>query len=265
MNSYSQLRSLSLHRRLWRRLAFLTLAIPGAIFILAPANASDGQYIANSTPAFVATTKSLGATDPSMTINVAVWLNLHNHDQLDALAQELYDPTSSEYRHWLKSAEVAARFAPTAAEAQIIKAYLESKDLTVSSIGSNNFYVKATGTIAQVEKAFAVQINNYTVAGKTVRSNSADPYVEGTVSALIQSISGLDDNTFQSMGAVRSTIVSSSAPVLGRSKEAKRCSTRLSSSSGLRKFSEKDMTFTIGHDPARTSLPATSRVQGAAW
>jgi len=211
VNVYSQLRSLPLNHRRWRRLAFLTLAISGAFSILAPANASDGQYIANNTPAFVATAKSLGATDPSLTIQVSVWLNVHNHDELDALAKELYDPTSSEYRHWLKSAEVAARFGPTATEAQLVKAYLESKELTVSSIGPHNFYVRATGTIAQVEKAFAVQINNYTVAGKTVRSNSADPYVEGPAAALIQAVSGLDNNAFQSPGIVRSNILSSSA------------------------------------------------------
>jgi kumamolisin len=220
VNVYSQLRSLPLNRRPWRRLAFLTLATAGAFSILAsadavvlaPANASGGQYIANNTPAFVASAKSLGATDPSLTITVSVWLNAHNRSELDALAKELYQPASPQYRHWLTSTEVAARFAPTAAEAQIVKEFLESKDLTVTSIGPHNFYVRATGTIAQVEKAFDVQINNYTVAGNTVRSNSADPYVDGPAAALIQAVSGLDDDAFRSPGIARSNILSGSTP-----------------------------------------------------
>jgi subtilase family serine protease len=183
-----------------------------AFSINAAANVSNGQYIANNTPAFVTTAKKLGATDRSLTVHVSVWLNLHNRDELDALAKELYEPTSSEYRHWLKSGEVAARFGPTATEAQVVKAFLESRDLTVSSIEPHNFYVRAAGTVAQVEKAFAVHINNYTVADRTVRANSADPYVDGPAAPLIQAVSGLDDVAFQIPGMVRSNIVPSSMP-----------------------------------------------------
>src|ERR1700722_12700618 len=196
-----------------RRPAVSALLLLGASFsINAAASASNGQYIANNTPTFVSTAQTLGATDPSLTVQVSVWLNPHNRDQLDALAKELYESTSSDYRHWLKGAEVAARFGPTATEAQVVRAFLESQDLKVSGIGPHNFYVRAAGTVAQVEKAFAVHINNYTVAGKTVRANSTDPYVEGPAAPLIQTVSGLDDIAFQIPGMVRPNIVSSSAP-----------------------------------------------------
>src|ERR1700722_10802017 len=185
-----------IHRSCRRPALSALLLLNASFFINVAASASDGQYIANNTPRFVTTAQTLGATDPSLTVHVSVWLNLHNRDELDALAKELYKSTSSEYRHWLKSAEVAARFGPTATEAQVVKAFLESQDLTVSSIGPHNFYVRAAGTVAQVEKAFALHINNYTVAGRTVRANSADPYVEGPAAPLIQAVSGLDDVAF---------------------------------------------------------------------
>jgi subtilase family serine protease len=212
VNVYSQPRSSPHNRRPWRRLGLAAPAVAGAFLMNPAANASNGQYIANNTPAFVTTAEKLGATDPALTIQVSVWLNLHNRDELDALAKELYEPTSSEYRHWLKGAQVAARYAPTATDAQVVKAFLESRDLTVSGIGPHNFYVRASGTVAQIEKAFAVRINDYTVAGKTVRANSADPYVEGPAAALIQAVSGFDDDAFQSPGMVRPNIVPGSAP-----------------------------------------------------
>jgi subtilase family serine protease len=201
-----------IHRGCRRRAVSALLLLSASFFINAAASASNGQYIANNTPTFVTTAQTLGATDPSLTVQVSVWLNLHNRDQLDALAKELYESTSPQYRHWLTGAEVAARFGPTATEAQVVKAFLESQDLTVSSIGLHNFYVRAAGTVAQVEKAFAVHINNYTVAGKAVRANASDPYVEGPAAPLIQAVSGLDDIAFQIPGMVRPNIVSGAAP-----------------------------------------------------
>lgn len=174
-----------------------------------PVHAADGQYIANNTPTFVATAKSLGSADKSLRIEVSLWLKPGNRAAMDALAQQLYDPKSANYRHWLKPQEIAARFAPTAAQAQIVREFLESHQLTVSRVGPNNFYVSASGTVAQVEQAFAVQINDYTIAGRTIRANAANPYVEGAAAALIQGVSGLDDVAFQSPGMLRSSVVTS--------------------------------------------------------
>jgi subtilase family serine protease len=53
-------------------------------------------------------------------MEVSIWLNPRNEDQLDALAHELYDPTSPNYRHWLKSTDIATWFAPSAAEVQTV-------------------------------------------------------------------------------------------------------------------------------------------------
>ncbi|MGD0416892.1 MAG: protease pro-enzyme activation domain-containing protein [Terriglobales bacterium] len=41
--------------------------------------------------------------------------------------------------------------------------------------GPNNFYVRARGTVGDVEKAFHVQLNNYQVGDKTIRANASDP------------------------------------------------------------------------------------------
>jgi subtilase family serine protease len=193
----------------WRRWSSIpAVAVASVLSASTPAHAADGQYIANNTPAFVAAAKSLGAAAESQRIEVSLWLKPHNRAAMDALAQQLYDRSSPNYRHWLKPADIAARYAPTAAEAQVVEQFLQARQLTVSRVGPNNFYVRASGTIAQVEQAFAVKINNYTIDGRTLRANSADPYVEGPAAALIQAVSGLDNAEFQSPGMQRPSIVS---------------------------------------------------------
>jgi subtilase family serine protease len=179
------------------RVAFLLLAtalLPG---MLLPAYAAEGQSIANNTPAYVSSAANLGAVDRSRTIVVSIWLQPHNRSRLDALARDLYDPNSPSYRHWLKNADIAAQFAPTTAEAQTVQNFFESNHLKVVSVGPNNFYVRAQGTVASVESAFQVQLNNYQVGSQILRSNAADPYIEGPAAALVQAVSGLDDGAFQ--------------------------------------------------------------------
>lgn len=164
--------------------------------LLTSAYATGGQFISNNTPRFVATATNLGATDAAQSVEVSLWLQPHNRAALDALAQDLYNPRSANYRHWLTSAEIAAEFAPTAAEAKTVQEFFQSNGLKVVAVGPNNFYVRASGTVASVESAFQVQINNYQVGTQVVRANASAPYIAGPAAPLVQSVAGLDSVQF---------------------------------------------------------------------
>ena len=167
------------------------------------ASTVSGQFVAHNTPRYVATAKNLGAEDPAKVIEVSLWLQLHNRSQFDALTQSLYDPSSPNYRHWLKSKDISARFGPTGEEAKTVRQFLTDHNLTVVKTGPSNFYVRARGTVGDVEKAFHVQLNNYQLRGKTVRANVGDPYVEGAAGALVRAVSGLDSGGFEQQYIVR--------------------------------------------------------------
>jgi subtilase family serine protease len=164
---------------------------------LSASTSTGANLIANNTPSFVATAKSLGAEDPAKVIEVSIWLQLHNQSQFDTLTQSLYDRSSPNYHHWLRPNDIAARFAPTAQEAKTVGQFFAAHNLTVVKTGPNNFYVRARGTVGDVEKAFQVQLNNYQVGGKTIRANAGDPYVAGPAGALVRAVSGLDNAQFQ--------------------------------------------------------------------
>jgi subtilase family serine protease len=152
--------------------------------------------IAHNTPGYVATAKNLGTVDPAQAIEVSIWLAPHNRAEMDTLAQQLYDRTSPNYRHFLNRAQFAARFAPTAAEAKAVQEFFETHNLKVVKVAPDNMFVRARGTVSDVETAFHVVLNNYEVNGKTIRSNDRDPYIDSAAAAVTRSVSGLDSGEF---------------------------------------------------------------------
>jgi len=170
----------------------------------------EGRLVTDNTPSYVATAKNLGAEDTARIIEVSIWLQLHNRSEFDALTQSFYDRSSSNYHHWLKQNEIAARFAPTAQEAKTVQEFIAAHNLKLVKMGPSNFYVRARGTVGDVEKAFHVQLNNYQVGDKTIRANASDPYVEGAAGPLVRAVSGLDTGEFAHTLMVRPTSIGSS-------------------------------------------------------
>lgn len=163
---------------------------------LVSAAATTGVTIANNHPKFASSVKMIGAVEPSSTVEVTLWLNPHNKAGLDSVAKDLYNPTSPNYRHWLTKANFVKQYAPTAAESKKVADFLTSNKLAIVKMGPDNFYVRASGTAAQVSKAFQVTLNNYEVDGKTVRANVEDPFIAGEASSLVKSVAGLDSVEF---------------------------------------------------------------------
>ena len=161
-----------------------------------PVSAADGQLVAHNTPRYVSAAAYVKAEDPTHIIDVTIWLNPHNRDRMDALASDLYDPHSPNYRHWLSRAQIAAQFAPTPEEAATVSKFFEAQHLKVVLVGDGNYFVRARGTVADVQKAFHVQLNDYRVHGALVRANAGDPYIEGAAAPMVRAVAGLDAGVY---------------------------------------------------------------------
>src|ERR1700675_3398500 len=190
-------------------LAYVTVVAAMSCTLLS-ASSVGGRLVKNNTPSYVATAKNLGAEDPARIIEVSIWLQLHNRSEFDALTRSFYDRTSSNYHHWLKQNDIAARFAPTPQEAKTVQEFIAAHNLKLVKMGPGNFYVRARGTVGDVEKAFHVQLNNYQVSGKTIRANAGDPYVEGAAGPLVRAVSGLDTGEFEHTLMARPSSIGSS-------------------------------------------------------
>src|SRR5579864_2501323 len=165
--------------------------------------AATGGFIAHNTPNYVATAANLGTEDPAKVIEVSFWLNPRNRGQLDALASQLYDPTSPKFRHFLTRNQIATRFAPTAAEMKLVRQFLEANKLKVMRVGPMNFFVHVKGTVGDIENALHVQLNHYQVGANVMRANDRDPYVDGAAALLVRAISGLDSGEYTHPMATR--------------------------------------------------------------
>jgi subtilase family serine protease len=163
----------------------------------AAAQSTAGRTITGNTPGMVSIAKNMGPEASSKTITVTLWLQPHNRAALDTLAEQLYDKTSPNYHKWLKPAELKAQFAPTAEDVSTVKQFLTEHNLKVQRVGPANLSVTAEGTVAEVEKAFAVKINKFQLGTEMHRANLSDPFIEGPAGNLVSAVYGMDDPSFK--------------------------------------------------------------------
>ena len=152
--------------------------------------------IAHNTPTLVERADWLGPSDPTAAIEVTIWLNLHDRAGMDALAASLYRPGSPNYQRWLSRDQIAKRFGPTAEEARTVARFFEANNLHVVSVAPGNFFVRARGAVADIERAFNVSLQDYRLDGRIVRSNDRDPTVVGMAAPLVRAVSGLDNTGY---------------------------------------------------------------------
>ncbi len=175
------------HSRITLLLVFVLLT--AVCFAQQPA----GRMVANNTPHFVANAKNLGPEDASKVIDVTVWLKHHNTSALSQLIQQLYTKGSPNYHRWLSPGSFNAQFAPTAEEAQTVRSFLESRNLTVTRVAGNNSYVRARGRIADIQQAFNVSIARFQTNLGVHRANTSNPWIAGPAGALVAGVTGLHD------------------------------------------------------------------------
>lgn len=148
---------------------------------------SSGGLGAVGTPTAGSTGTPVPA-DQQIHLNIA--LNI-NYAALDACTQAIYNPSSPAYGQYLTQAEIAANFAPSAADVAKLTSYLTGDGLQVTSTYATNASLSVNGTAAQVEKAFNVQM--VTTQANTTQFYAPDrtPTLPSNLESLVGSITGL--------------------------------------------------------------------------
>ncbi|WP_330286267.1 S53 family peptidase [Streptomyces sp. NBC_00576] len=130
-------------------------------------------------------------------ISVAISLTPRNDKALDTFVAKVSDPRSSSYGHYLTKGQFAARFGRTDAEVKQLKDYLRAQGLTVGKVHSGNLLVDASGTAAQLEKAFGTKLSTWKDAssGRSFYANEAAPTLPSAVASLVSDVAGLNNRT----------------------------------------------------------------------
>jgi subtilase family serine protease len=151
-------------------------------------------------PAFAATPKQgtvVGPEEATKSINVTIWLNLHNKATLDSLVEEMYDPASPSYHHFLTMKEYTEQFAPSAKDMAQVNAFLAAHNMVVTSTDKANHFVVARTTVGDAQKAFNVQINRVMVNGVMHSMADSEATVTGAVAPLVATVQGLSDMSYR--------------------------------------------------------------------
>ena len=135
----------------------------------------------------------LGRLSATKQLNLAIGLPLRNQQALDALLQQIYDPASPNYRHYLTPEQFTEQFGPTEEDYQAVIAFMESKGLTVTYRHPNRVILDVSGSVADIEKAFHVgmQVYQHPTEARMFYTPDVEPSLDLTVPIL--HISGLDN------------------------------------------------------------------------
>jgi subtilase family serine protease len=171
-----------------RSWALVTIAACLAAFA-ATAAAAPANTAAGGAPALISHADDLGPVNRSDTMEVTVWLRLHDEAGLDRAISGQPGRSAT----WLSNEQIEARHAPAAADVTAVSAFLRSHGLTVTGVGPQNLFVKATGTAARVQAAFQVELHQYSFRGTTFRASASSPKLPPEIAPLVASVGGLSD------------------------------------------------------------------------
>src|ERR1700729_724523 len=135
----------------------------------------------------------VGPAPTATTLPLTVTLKPRDAAALAAEAQQVSDPKSPDYRHFLTPTEFAQEFGPTRSTIAQVTSSLRQEGLTVGTPSATGLSLPVSGTVAQVQSAFSTPISKYRLpSGKTGYDNATAPEVDTTVAPQVEGILGLD-------------------------------------------------------------------------
>ena len=182
----------------WSKKQFLgATALAGCLCIAAlPASAESAATVPGNVSGWALKATRVGTAEDSRTVDIAVHMALRDQAGLKVTADSVSNPRSAEYGHYLTKAEVAARYAPDAADVAAVKTLLKNAGMTRIVEGPIGAYVEARATVAQLRATFNVTQDLYSYGTLKLRANKEAPTIPASLVGKVLYVEGLDDTTF---------------------------------------------------------------------
>jgi subtilase family serine protease len=134
-----------------------------------------------------------GNLSPDTTLNLTISLPLHNEQAMDTLLQQIYDPSSKNYHHYLTPAQFNTQFGPNWQDYQMAINFARVNNLNVIGTYSNQMILDVSGNVKNIEKAFNVKLRKYhhPFENRDFYAPDKDPSVNAALP--IFHVSGLDN------------------------------------------------------------------------
>jgi uncharacterized repeat protein (TIGR03803 family) len=135
----------------------------------------------------------IGRTDKNVRMqgmNLILAPSSRQHANLEGGGTE-HDHVLPKDRFW-RSQRVDLRASDSDTQLLAVTGWLQSHRLTIEQVDAKRFSVNFSGSVAQVEEAFRVEIHDYLVDGKTYRANANHPSIPVALSRFVSGVSLAD-------------------------------------------------------------------------
>jgi len=173
----------------------------------AAANAAgSGRHSLGGAPSWATPGHRQGSLPGGQRIPFRVVVKNSHQASIDAFIKDVTDPKSRDYGKYLTPAQYDKRFGPTAADLSAVEAFLKDEGISVTGVAQGNKWVEASGTAAQIDKAFDTSLATYSHDGKKQYAPSTSVSVPESVAGVISGVTGLaQGETARQPGTVSAT------------------------------------------------------------
>lgn len=134
----------------------------------------------------------LAATPASANVRFLVGLKLTDEAGAIELLNEVSEPTSANYRHFLTTAQWERRFSPSRAAVNAVTHWLKAHGITVLRVTPSRMVIEAQGPASAVGAAFGVSLGEYRHDGASVRLASGALSVPSSLAGSISGVLGVN-------------------------------------------------------------------------
>jgi len=112
---------------------------------------------------------------------------------LVTLIDQLHDPKSPNFHHWLGVAEFGARFSPAISDIAAVTGWLAQHGFAVNAVYPSGMVIDFSGTAGAVRAAFHAEIHNLDVNGTAHVANISDPQIPAALAPVVAGVVSLHD------------------------------------------------------------------------
>ena len=137
--------------------------------------------------------QSVGRLPATESVRFDIVLALRHQPELENFLQELYDPSSASYRHFVTVPEFTERFGPSQEDYDAVIRFAEANGFTVVGGSRDAMDVQLVASVAAIERAFHVTMGVYQhpTENRTFYAPNREPTVD--LPFQLWHISGLDN------------------------------------------------------------------------
>lgn len=176
--------------------AALTRSLVGTLILVMLEITAVGvplRFLSGHVPVEISKLQTGGTLDSSQRLNLAIGLPLCNQTQLSNFLDQVYNPASPNWHHFLTVNQFTERFAPTTNDYEAVIAFAQKNGFKITGMPSNRMLLKVNATAAQIDRAFHIHLRQYQhpTEDRLFYAPDVEPSVDASVPIL--HVSGLNN------------------------------------------------------------------------